>query len=115
MSIIDLTKKKYKRVWHVFNILGNGVTLMIDETTKRAKGRLSRSNSDAYKKRWVDMTEGSFRTFLGVWLGVAMLGVGVRHMINADLKWRNQTKENELFGKLPLNLWRLKSRLRKST
>ena len=102
-------EEKYKRVWHVFKILGNGVKMMIEKTNKRAKRRLSRSNSDAYKKRWVDMTEGGFRTFLGVWLGVAMLGVGARHMTKANLKWLNQTKENELFGKLPLNLWRLQS------
>ena len=100
-------EEKYKRVWHVFKILGNGVKMMIEKTNKRAKRRLSRSNSDAYKKRWVDMTEGGFRTFLGVWLGVAMLGVGARHRTKANLKWLNQTKENELFGKLPLNLWRL--------
>ena len=100
-------EEKYKRVLHVFMILGNGVTMMIDKTNKRVKRRLSRSNSDASKKRWVDMTEGGFRTFLGVLLGVAMLGVGARHMTKANFKWLNQMKENELFGKLPLNLWRL--------
>ena len=67
-------------MWHVFKILGNGVKLMIDNTNERAKRRLSRSKSEAYKNRWIDMTEGGFRTFLGVWLGTAMIGVAARHM-----------------------------------
>ena len=70
-------------MWHVFKILGNGVKLMIDKTNKR--GRLSRSKSEAYKNRWIDMTEGGFRTFLGVWLGTAMIGVAARHMTKSNL------------------------------
>ena len=58
--------------------------MIIDKTNKRAKRRLSRSISDAYKKRWEDMTEVGFRTFLGVWLAVAMVGFDARHITKAN-------------------------------
>ena len=57
---------KHKRLWHVMKVLGEGAELLCQCTTKRSNRILSRSKSRAYKKRWMDLTNGPrLYTFLG--------------------------------------------------
>ena len=100
--------EKYKRVWHILKIFGEGVDLLCTRTNERAK-RTLRRRSNAYKKRWQDMGEDQFRTFLGVWLGVAIMRVGSRHLSKKEPVWLSQLGEGKLFGKLPTDLYRLYS------
>ena len=55
------------------------------------------------------MEETQFRTFLGVWMGIAMLGIGSRHLSKKKPVWLSQLGERRLFGKLPSDLYRLYS------
>ena len=82
--------------------------MLIRQTNNRAKRRLSR-RSNAYRKRWKDLNEGRFRTFLGAWLGVSILGQSARHFTKKEPAWLSQLGDGRLFGKLPSDLWRLYS------
>ena len=91
----------------MMKLLGTGQDLLINSTNRRAARRLARSPSDAYKKRWKDMTKGGFRTFLGVHLGTAMLGVGFRQLAKRLPTWVSQLGVGRLLEKLPTDLYRL--------
>ena len=73
--------EQYKRKFHFMKILGTGAELLCSRTNARAKYRLSKSSSEAYKKRWKDLNQLRFSTFMGVHLGVAILGIGSRHQM----------------------------------
>ena len=89
-------------------ILGSAAKLLCDRTNSRAKRRLSRSSSDAYKTRWKDLTLGGrLSTFLGVHLGVSIIGVGPRHLMKQKPEWMSQQGEKKLFGKITTDLYRL--------
>ena len=64
--------------------------------------------SHVYKSRWKDLQNGPvFWTFLGVHLGIAMLGIGSRHLIKRSPSWLSQLGPGRLFEKLPTDLYRL--------
>ena len=69
-----------KRVWHLLKIIGEeGVELLIHRTNKRAERRLSR-RSNAYSKRWKNLSKERLRAFLGARFGVSILRVSLRHL-----------------------------------
>ena len=89
-------------------IQGAGEELLCDRTNARAKRLLSRSPSDAYSKRWQDLTPGTrFDTFYVVHLGLAILGVGERHLMESKPNWLSQLGPGKLFEKIPTDLYRL--------
>ena len=88
-------------------ILGEGAELLCNCTNARAKRILSRSSSDAYKRRWKDLTNGPrLFTFLAAYFGVAMIGIGSRHLEKVNPPWVSQQGERLLFAKLPVDLYR---------
>ena len=88
-------------------ILGDGAQLLCKRTNKRAHRLLSKSTSDAHKNRWQDLTIGGrLSTFLGVHIGVAILGIGARRVMKKEPEWISQLGEKRLFGKIPTDLYR---------
>ena len=95
-------QEKYKRKFHVLQILGKGSKLLCERTNARARRKLTN------KKRWRDMKDGPiFQSFLGAFIGVAMLKVGSRHLMKKTPKQISQIGEGGLFEKLPTDLFRL--------
>ena len=108
LNFLSPRNEKQKRKWHVLRILGKGVDLLCKSTNARAKRRLGKSNSDAYKNRWKDLTKGArFCTFFGAYLGCSILGVGSRHLMQQKPYWLSQLGDKKLFEKLPTDLFRL--------
>ena len=98
----------HKRKQHVLKILGKGAELLCTRTNARAKRRLAKCNSETYRNRWKDITNGPrFWLFLGVYLGCAILKIGSRHLMKGKPEWVSQLGRNKLFGKLPTDLYRL--------
>ena len=74
--------QKYKRKFHFFKILGKGQNILCERTTARGKRCMRKTESDAWRKRWKDLTVGArFSTFIAAWIGSAIIKVGVRHLM----------------------------------
>ena len=102
------TDEPHKRRWHVFQILGEAADLLCLRTNKRAKRNLAR-RSEGYRKNWIDMSKAGLSTFLGMWMGMAILDMSSRLLSKEKPEWLSQLGEKKLFGKMPSNLWRLYS------
>ena len=94
-------------MWHFLKILGEASKLLCQCTNKRAKRSLSKCSAD-YTKKWKDLKDGPvFWTFMAVYLGTAILGVGPRHLMNSKPHWITQKGPNKLFEKIPGYLFRM--------
>ena len=74
-----------KRKWHLMKLLGKGEELLCKSTNERAKRTLARSQSSTWKKRYKLLTSGGrYSTFLGAYIGTAILGIGSRHLMSSN-------------------------------
>ena len=74
-----------KRKWHLMKLLGKGEELLCKSTNERAKRTLARSQSSTWKKRYKLLTSGGrFSTFLGAYIGTAILVIGSRHPTSSN-------------------------------
>ena len=55
------------------------------------------------------MSKAGLSTFLGMWMGMAILDMSSRLLSKEKPEWLSQLGEKKLFGKMPSNLWRLYS------
>ena len=53
------------------------------------------------------MTIDGFYTFLGIYLGTSILGIGTRHLMRRSPTWSSQLGKNRLFEKITTDLYRL--------
>ena len=100
----------HKRKWHILQILGKGVDLLIQKTNSRANRRLTKCSSVRYKykARRQDLVNGPvFLTFFGAYRGTAIIGIGARHLMKRSPPWLSQLVNQQLFSKLPCDLYRL--------
>jgi len=85
-------------------LLGMGADLLCKRTNARAKRR----QSEGYLNRWIDLTPGGrLCSFLAVYIGSAVLGVGPRDLMRKTPSWISQQGEGRLFEKLTTDLYRL--------
>ena len=98
----------HKRKWHILQILGKGVDLLIQKTNSRANRRLAKCSSVRYKARWQDLVnDPGFWPFFGAYLGTALIGIGARHLMKRSPPWLSQLGNQQLFSKIPCDLYRL--------
>ena len=99
-----------KRKQHFLKLLGKGTELLCNCTNRRANRQHKKCTSEKYIRVWKDFTDGPrFWTFIAVYLGSAILGIGPRHLMQQEPEWISQTGEKRLFYKIPGDLFRLQA------